>query len=713
MSALGTIRNRGKLLIGVIGLALFAFIAEEAFRSWESNRNNDRQQVGKVLGEKMDVQEFQKLVEEYSDVIKLQQGKENLSEEETSQIRDMVWNTFVQNKIIEKETKALGITVTDGEIQNILKEGTNQMLMGTPFINQQTGRFDVNALKKFLADYKTQKNTNPQVAQQYEALYKYWVFIEKQLRQSLLAQKYQTLFAGCMLSNPVEAKMAFNDNTTESAIQLAAFPYSSIDDSKIQVSESDLKNKYNELKARFKQPVETRNIKYIDIQVKASQKDKEDLKKLFAGYTKELTEGTDAEKVVRKSSSLVPFLGIAVTKNAYPQDIANRLDSMAVGATYGPFEDTQDNSLNVIKLISKQNLPDSIEYRQIQIGGATVQEARKSADSVYNALKAGADFEAVAKKYGQTGAKNWLTSAQYQNAPSIDADTKNVIETINNLPVNEIRNLQLAQGNVIVQVINKTAFTNKYVAAIIKKNIDFSQNTYNSAYNKFSSFVSANTTPESITKNAAKSGYTVLERKDVTTAEHYLAGIKGTKEPLKWLFDAKEGAVSPMYQVGDNDHLLLVVLDKINPEGYRSLNDPQVKEIIKAEVIKDKKAEQLIAKASGIKNINGAKAKGAKISDLAQITFAAPAFIPTIGASEPALSGAVAATAKGGFSAKPVKGNAGVYLFQVTNRTKSSAKFNDNEEEQKLRQKYMQFASSFMNELYLNANVKDNRYLFF
>ena len=81
---------------------------------------------------------FQKLVEEYSEVIKMQQGKESLSEEEQTQIRDMVWNTFVQNKIVEKEAEALGLTVTDGEIQNVLKAGTNQMLMGTPFVNQQT-----------------------------------------------------------------------------------------------------------------------------------------------------------------------------------------------------------------------------------------------------------------------------------------------------------------------------------------------------------------------------------------------------------------------------------------------------------------------------------------------------------------------------------------------------------------------------------------------
>ncbi len=56
------------------------------------------------------------------------------------------------------------------------------------------------------------------MAQQYETIYKYWTFIEKTLRQQLLAQKYQSLLAHCLLSNPVEAKMAFKEENNESNI---------------------------------------------------------------------------------------------------------------------------------------------------------------------------------------------------------------------------------------------------------------------------------------------------------------------------------------------------------------------------------------------------------------------------------------------------------------------------------------------------------------
>lgn len=713
MAALGKIRKRGMILISIIGLGLFAFIAEEGFRSCEASRNDQRQQVGKVLGEKVNVQDFQKLMDEYTEVIKMQQGVDNLNEMQMNQVKDMVWQTYIQTKVVEDEAKKIGLTVTDAELQNILAEGTNPMLMQTPFVNRQTGRFDVNSLKKFIADYKTQQTANPQMAAQYQTLYKYWTFIERTLRQQILAQKYQSLLAGCILSNPVEAKLSYKEENEESSIQLATFAYSTIDDSKIKVQDADLKAKYDELKERFKQNVESRDIKYVTVRVEPSPADCAELQQTFKKYTTDLAAVSEPANVVRKSTSLVNYLGIPVAKTAYPNDIADKLDSMAVGQTYGPFETKMDNSMNVVKLISKQLLPDSVQYRQIQVIGKTPAEAQKRADSIYTALNAGAAFETIAKKYGQSGEKVWMTTAQYQNAPSLDADTKTYIGTLNNSGVNELKNVKIGQGNLIVQVVDRRAMINKYTAAVIKKSIDFSKDTYSKAYNKFSSFVSANQTPESIQKNAKSSGYTVQEAKDITTSTHTLVGINATREAMKWLFDAKEGEISPMYECGNNDQLLLVVLDKIHPKGYRSYDDPQVKEFLKAEVLRDKKAEQLMAKAKDVKNIAAAQAKGAKVDAVNQITFAAPVFVMSVGASEPALSGAVAATAKGKFSSRPVKGNAGVYVFEVTGRTMRPGKFDAKTEEQKTRQKALQYAGNFMNELILKANIEDNRYLFF
>ena len=714
MAALGSIRKRGVTLIIIIGLGLFAFIAEEMFRSCEATSNERRQQVGEVLGEKISVQDFQSLVDEYQEVIKITQGRDNFTDEELNSLKDQVWNQYVSNTIIQKEAEELGLTVTDEELQNILREGTNPMLAQTPFVNQQTGRFDASMLTKFLAEYKKLNGAeNPQMAEQYQRIYTYWQFIEKTLRQQTLAMKYQSLMANCLLTNPASVQMAIDGQNIESSILLASAPYASVNDNEVKVEDSDLKSKYDEQKARFEQYVESRDIKYVDFQVLPSKADRDALMRRMKEAANGLQNGEDVATVVRKGQSLIPYTGVAVTRNALPRDIAARIDSMAVGQTSQPFETVSDNTLNVVKFISKTQLPDSVEYRQINVGGQTVEEANKRADSIYNALVAGADFEVLAKKYGQTGQKQWLTSNMYEQSTSFDSDTKNYLEVLSTTAEGTIKNVNFAQGNAIVQVTSRRAMVDKYLLAVVKHTIDFSKATYSAAYNKFSQFVSESQTLEALEKNAAKYGYQVLERKDMFNSEHFVAGIRGTRDALKWVFEAKEGNLSPLYECGNNDHLMVVAITKIHPVGFRALDD--VKDILKSEVMKDMKFAKLSEKYGAVKSIADAKAKGMQIDTVNQITFSAPAFIQATGSSEPALSGAVVATKQGKFSAHLVKGSAGAYLFEVLKQAeRPNALKNVKSTEAQLQQQAMQVVMSrFMNELYTKAKVVDHRYLFF
>ena len=711
MAALGKIRKRGMVLVIIIGLGLFAFIAEEAFRSCEATKNQQRQQIGEVLGKKINVQEFQSLVDEYQEVLKMTQGVENLSEDQLNSLKDEVWNSYINEQIIASEAGKVGLTVTDEELQNIMKEGTNPMLLRSPFVNQQTGRFDVTMLTKFLADYK-KNGSNPQVAESYQKIYQYWQFIEKQLRSQTLAQKFQALIGNSLISNPVSAKMAFDAQNQESDVELASIAYNSVNDNDVQVTESDLKAKYNDEKEMFKQTVETRDIKYVDFQVVASDADRQALMVIMKDAADKLQSGASPAEVVRKGQSQFPYTGIAATKRAYPSDIAAKLDSMSVGQTVGPFETKSDNTLNVLKLLSKVQMPDSIEYRQIQVGGATLEDVRKTADSIYTALKAGANFEELAQKYGQTGDKQWLTSAMYENSNSMDEESKNYLNSINSLGVNEVKNLEFSQGNIVMQVLNRKAFVDKYDVAIVKHTIDFSKGTYSDAYNKFSQYVSENKTLADLEKNAEKFGFKVQERKDMFNSEHNVVGLRSTREAMKWLFDAKEGAVSPLYECGNNDHLLVLALTKIHNVGYRDLES--VKEMLKTEVLNDKKFEQIKAKYANVKSLADAQKAGAKVDSVNQVTFGAPVFVQATGASEPALSGAVAGVKQGEFSPAIVKGNAGAYLFQVNRKAaREGEKFDAKAVEMRLQQQATQAASRFISELYQKANVVDNRYLFF
>lgn len=719
MTALGKIRSKGILLIIIIGLGLFAFIAEEAFRSCNGIKGQNSQQIGEVLGEKIYVQDFQKLLEEYQDAMKLTMRTDNLSEDQLNQLKDQVWQQLVSERVMKEDCKKLGLTVTEDELQNVLNDGTNQLLTQTPFVNQQTGRFDVSILKQFIDAYrKAEASNNSQQLDQMRPAYNYWLFVEKNLRTQLLAQKYQSLLANCVLSNKVEAKMAFNEENEEAQIQLASIAYNTIKDADIKVTDEELKAKYEELKPAFRQQQETRDVKMVDVQVKASATDRAQLQKDMAGYQKQLAAAADPTQVVSKSGSMIQYIGLPVSGKAFQQypDIASKIDSMAVGTT-GVVENTKDNTYNIVRILSRTELPDSVEFRQIQVGGKTLEAARASADSIQKALAAGGDFQAIAKRYGQDSTTTWFTGAMYEQASTMSQDNRAYIEALLNGVVGSTQNIELTQGNVVIQVLNRKAMKSKAVAAVIKKEIRFSDNTYSKAYNRFSQFVTqSQASLADLQKHATKFGYTVQDLNDFATSSHTVGNVGGSgiRDAIKWIFEAKEGQVSQLFEAGkENDHLLVLCMTKIHPQGYRPWDDAQVKEILKREVIRDKKAEMIMAKLKGVNSIAAAQAKGAKVSTVNQITFAAPAFIQATGAAEPALSGAVAATAQGKFCSAPVKGNAGVYVFQVVKKQMRPAKYNEEQQIQMCRQRAMQYMGNFMQDLVFGAGVVDNRYLFF
>ena len=250
MATLQKIRNRGKILIATLGLALFAFIAEEFVRSLSYTQAESHQRVGKIYGEKINVQEFNAMVEEYTDVVKFTQGINTLTDDQLAMFRDQVWQSLVNEKLMEKECEKLGLTVTDAEMQDIINNGRNPLLAQTPFRTAQGG-FDVNALKQFLSQYNeviTNPDINSEIKAQYTQMNNYWKFIEKTIRQQTLNKKYQALLNGTMVSNPVAAQASFDGRTNEADIYMAALPYSSIKDDEVTVEDSDLKAKYEELK---------------------------------------------------------------------------------------------------------------------------------------------------------------------------------------------------------------------------------------------------------------------------------------------------------------------------------------------------------------------------------------------------------------------------------------------------------------------------------
>lgn len=712
MAALQSIRSKGPLLVATIGLGLFAFIAGDA---WKVIAPHQTQNVGEVNGESITAQEYQDLVEEYSDAVKFSQGLNALTEDQTDAVKDQVWNTYVNNKLLEKEAKKLGLVVSDEEMQDIINTGTYSLLANTPFRNQQTGLFDKDMLNMFLVQYSQMNaQTDAATANYYQQVYNYWKFVEKNIRQNRLAEKYQALISKSLLSNPVEAQAAFDGRVNETDLLMAAIPYSSVSDDEITVTDAELKAAYDKKKEQYRQYEETRNLRYIDVQVVASDEDRAALQQEMMEYTEQLgADMDDYASFIRTTDSEFPYVDLYYTANSLPSDVVARLDSVAMNEAYGPYYNAADNSLNSFKKLAVSTEPDSIQFRQIQVTANTQQRTAELADSIFNAIKGGASFTEIATKYGQTGEATWISSANYEGA-QIDGDNQQYIQAIVSLPKNQLTKLVLNQANIILEVTDRKAMTPKYKVAVVKRPIEFSKETYTKAYNDFSQFVATNNTLEKMVENAEEAGYRLYTANDMHSYQHNIGGIRGTREALKWAFGAKGGEASGLYECGDSDHLMMVAVSGIVREGYR----PQalVNDELRQELVREKKAEKIIAdiKAAGATSVDQVKNMANAVADsVKHVTFAAPAYITALRSTEPIVSAFAAASQQGQVSA-PLKGESGVIVLQPYATSKVNDTFEAATEEQRTVNTNINVVSSqFVNDLYMKGKVTDNRYLYF
>lgn len=690
--AIQKIRSYGPLLIGVVGIALFAFIAEELVRALSSTHNPETEAVGEIYDNDITFKEFNDAYNAYETYMKFAWQKNNFSEEETAHMHDQAWSMLNQKYMLEREADKLGLTVTDEELQQIIETGQNPILRQSIFANE--GVFNSAYIKQFLQQYDAADATQREGMQD---IMNCWKFVESQVRTDALYRKYMALVGNGVLSNPVSAKANYDARMNEATVAIVALPYTSVKEGDIQVSDADIKAKYDELKKQSSSGLvtnqETRSIKYITSSIDYSQADEEALRNELQQYTTEMETTKEAGIAVRDSRSKEAYTGILLPKSKLPFDVRMDIDSMNVGELKGPYTNVGDTTINVVKLFAKQEMPDSISFTSIAISVQNGQEAAKAqADSILQALNTGTHLDSIAKHLNQISDTSTVNPEQFHEMLKMQQfsqnDSRNFINTLYTAPQSTYQLVTTPMAYFIVNVTKRSSYQQKYDVAIIKRKIEPSTETRNAAYNKLSQFLAENKDISNIEKNAAKGGFSVRNTENMLPISHGIAGLSQTDELLRWTFDqASEGSISEITYCGeDNNTLLVVMVNKINKAGEMDMDEVNLKNVLRNEVIKDKKAEKLIAQTKGKTLDQIAQMENAVVDTLYNVSFASSAYVQKMGNGyEPALSGAVAGSKKGELHTG-LRGNNGVYAYVVIDQTTKNTEDNPFDEKAEMSQ---------------------------
>lgn len=711
MATLEKIRSKAGLLVLVVGLALFAFIIGDFLNSGSTYFRQSQERIAEIDGEVVKIQDYQARVDEMAEMYKMQSGSPSLPEEYMTQIRQSVFNSLVQEVVLDEATSKLGLGVCPEELFDMV-QGENispLILQMQMFTNPQTGMFDKTALLNFLKQIDADNIASYPADQQAQLIKarNFWLFWEKNIKRQRLEQKYTTLLAKAVSSNVLDAKEAYNDNVENSDIVYAMQAYSTIPDSTIEVSKGEIEKLYNQRKELYKQK-EAKVLKYIAVDIRPSKDDYDKAQADIESIKDELIKSDKVADVVNENSE-IPYVDAFFPAKALDPEMKQFATTSEVGTVYGPV--FENDKYRMFKLVDKTVAPDSVKVSHIMLAGKSEADTKALADSLMGALKNGADFAELAKKYSadqaaQNGGElGWFTEVTALRG--VNEDFKNAIFAA---PLNEVSVVKSLYGTHLVKVTAKTSNVEKYKIADVDMVVSPSSKTYSNIYNELNQFVSKNNTMAKLEENAKEAGYNLISGAKVTAEDQLLGSIKNSRPVIRWAFQNDKGQISEIFEC--TDKFVLAAVEGTVPEGYRSLDEvaPSLRSELAAQKKGDKIAQELSAK--NLTTVEAyAQAMNSSVDSVKFVNFGTYR-IAGIGI-EPNLN-AMVSMAKVDQVSAPVKGNNGVYVFKVYARNKDNKEYNEAEQIRTLdASNAYRVGFQAIQSLVNNADVEDNRIRFY
>ncbi|HOW29983.1 MAG TPA: SurA N-terminal domain-containing protein [Bacteroidales bacterium] len=706
MAIIGEIRKHYWLLVVIIGIALLLFVVSDFSRRSSKHTNT----IGVVAGDKISIVDFNKRVEENSEIQKINTKKENLTAEENFQVRQSTWSQMVNEMVMGKQHDMLGVTVSVDELDDLIRGKNPHQYILQSFTDPNTGQFDQKAVNNFLQNLDNEEMVSPEMKQRY-------LMMEKAIKTDRLTTKYNSLITKGFYVPTAFAKRNYEESNAMASCLVTGVRYSMVSDSAVKITDEDYQKYYEENKYKFQQEEPARDIEYVVFSIKPSEADmaalQEDVTKLAA----EFAQTTDNVNFVNTSSDS-RFDSTWHKRGQMTPQLDSMLFSAPVGVVLGPVND--NNMMRLFKVIDRQSRPDSlkashilISYAGSQINSATRTKARATviADSVLNLVKTNpAQFELLGgtisdddfakKKQGDLG---W-----FADGAMVPEFNKAVLEG----NIGDIKKVETVFGYHIIKITGKKDPSTKIKYASVDRRIEASAKTFEAIYNQASEFAAQNNSIEKFEKTVKDKGLDMRKAERLDAMGNQIPGVTNAREIVRWAFneETKKGAVSNVFDT-DGSYVVATLKNTID-KGFVPLE--VLKDPIKPLVLREKKAQTIIEKLNkqlaGSKDITKVSGLYPVTVDTVDVSFAS-ANLPNYG-HEPKLTGQVFAAPKAQLSG-PVQGEQAVYLF-IVNDVKAAPATKEFENQKRQLSMYFQSrVNSIPGILEKKANIKDSRPLFY
>lgn len=704
MAILGEIRKRSWLLVGVIALALLAFLVNPDTIDQVFGKNPNI--LGKVNGDEI-------TRDELNDQLFIMQQQAQQQGQPTKGLEEQAWQILVQSKLIKQQFEKMGLKLTD--------EIFWSQLQYDPIFAQNQQYFDEKGnfkLQEIKSEIEKAQATNPEN-------YNFWLKNKKAIEYRMMARMlFGNVTAGITVSKKeAELMMKFRDEMVN--IDFVKVDYLEFSKkNNVRVTTQDLADYIKSHPTRFKATA-SRNLAYAYFPATPSAQDDaatlNEINKLYlkgtdASNGAENFQNTKNDSMFVELNSDVPFIPQYVGLNQVPQGIKDKIATATIGQTFGPYK--EQNLYVVSKLLDKK-ASDSTQSKHILIAykGAerstatrTKEAAKKIADSLLAVIKAdpakfadGLKLSDEPNAVERNGSVGWTTPT----SPFAPGYLKFLADN----PKGTTGLAETSFGYHIINVEDKKSGSMTYKIAHLAKNVKASDKTENQVLTQATRFIQQ-TEGKSFNqfKNLAeKNKYRFDNPKTVGRFQGTLPGLGTDKDGdiISWAFDKKRniGDTDIFTVEGTGDRIVAYVVGKqdeglADPETVRDQIEPIVKNKLLAKKIIEKintgKYTSLdqVAKAFGTTKANA-------VVNL---------FNPSVnGSMEPRVAGAAFGLASNKLS-QPVEGMTGVYLVVKKSVTTNKMPGDVKQIIQSMaQQNAQQFTGSFLKSLQDNADIKDYR----